>query len=54
MNSAKQLLIDVIQQVMKNSLEEVYVKISHDRNGEYKPQITGKYDRNTEGIEERN
>lgn len=38
---------------VKTQLGEVEVKIPRDRNGEYEPQIIGKYRRNADGMEER-
>ncbi len=38
---------------VKTQLGEVDVKIPRDRNGEYEPQIIGKYDRNADGMEEK-
>lgn len=41
------------QKTIKTQLGEVNVKVPRDRNGEYEPQIVGKYDRNAEGMEEK-
>lgn len=41
------------KKTVKTQLGEVDVKIPRDRNGEYEPQIIGKYDRNTDGMEEK-
>lgn len=41
------------KKTVKTQLGEVDVKIPRDRNGEYKPQIIGKYDRNADGMEEK-
>ena len=38
---------------MKTQLGEVDVNVPCDRNGEFEPQIIGKYQRNADGIEER-
>ena len=38
---------------IKTQLGEVDVKIPRDRNGEYEPQIIGKYSRNADGMEEK-
>lgn len=38
---------------VKTQLGEVEVKIPRDRNGEYEPQIIGKYKRNADGMEEK-
>lgn len=38
---------------VKTQLGEVDVKIPRDRNGEYEPQIIGKYNRNADGMEEK-
>ena len=41
------------QKTVKTQLGAVKVKVPRDRNGEYKPQIIGKYSRNAEGMEEK-
>ena len=41
------------KKAVKTQLGEVDVKIPRDRNGEYEPQIIGKYDRNADGMEEK-
>lgn len=41
------------QKTVKTQLGEISVKIPRDRNGEYEPQIIGKYSRNAEGMEEK-
>ena len=41
------------KKTVKTQLGEVDVKISRDRNGEYEPQIIGKYSRNADGMEEK-
>ena len=41
------------QKTVKTQLGEVEVKIPRDRNGEYEPQIIGKYSRNADGMEEK-
>ena len=41
------------KKTVKTQLGEVDVKIPRDRNGEYEPQIIGKYDRNADGMEEK-
>ena len=38
---------------VKTQLGEVDIRVPRDRNGEYDPQIIGKYDRNTDGMEEK-
>ena len=42
-----------VKRTMKTQLGEVDIKVPRDRNGEYEPQIIGKYQRNADGIEER-
>ena len=41
------------KKTVKTQLGEVEVKIPRDRNGEYEPQIIGKYNRNADGMEEK-
>ena len=41
------------KKTVKTQLGEVSVKIPRDRNGEYEPQIIGKYSRNADGMEEK-
>ena len=41
------------QKTVKTQLGEVNVKVPRDRNGEYEPQIIGKYSRNADGMEEK-
>ena len=41
------------KKTVKTQLGEVEVKIPRDRNGEYEPQIIGKYSRNADGMEEK-
>ena len=41
------------KKTVKTQIGEVDVKIPRDRNGEYEPQIIGKYDRNADGMEEK-
>jgi len=41
------------QKTVKTQLGEVNVKVPRDRNGEYEPQIVGKYNRNADGMEEK-
>lgn len=41
------------KKTVKTQLGEVDVKIPRDRNGEYEPQIIGKYTRNADGMEEK-
>ena len=41
------------KKTVKTQLGDVDVKIPRDRNGEYEPQIIGKYDRNADGMEEK-
>ncbi len=38
---------------MKTQLGEVEINVPRDRNGEFEPQIISKYQRNTDGIEDR-
>lgn len=42
-----------LKKTVKTQLGEVDVKIPRDRNGEYEPQIIGKYSRNADGMEEK-
>ena len=42
-----------VKRTMKTQLGEVDVNVPRDRNGEFEPQIIGKYQRNADGIEER-
>lgn len=42
------------KKTVKTQLGEVDVKIPRDRNGEYEPQIIEKYNRNADGMEEKN
>ncbi len=42
------------KKTVKTQLGEIDVKIPRDRNGEYEPQIIGKYNRNAQGMEESN
>lgn len=41
------------KKTVKTQLGEIDVKIPRDRNGEYEPQIIGKYSRNADGMEEK-
>lgn len=41
------------KKTVKTQLGEVEVKVPRDRNGEYEPQVIGKYSRNTDGMEEK-
>ena len=41
------------KKTVKTQLGEVDIKVPRDRNGEYEPQIIGKYSRNVDGIEEK-
>lgn len=41
------------RKTVKSQLGEVPVRIPRDRNGEYEPKIIEKYDRNTDGMEEK-
>lgn len=41
------------KKTVKTQLGEIDVKIPRDRNGEYEPQIIGKYSRNSDGMEEK-
>lgn len=41
------------KKTVKTQIGEVPVKIPRDRNGEYNPKIIGKYNRNTDGMEEK-
>ena len=38
---------------VKTQLGEVDIRVPRDRNGEYDPQIIGKYERNADGMEEK-
>jgi len=42
------------KKTVKTQLGAVEVKVPRDRNGEYEPQIIGKYSRNADGMEEKN
>ena len=42
-----------VKRTMKTQLGEVDINVPRDRNGEFEPQIIGKYQRNADGIEER-
>jgi len=41
------------KKAVKTQLSEVDIKIPRDRNGEYKPKIISKYNRNADGMEEK-
>ena len=41
------------KKAVKTQLGAVDVKVPRDRNGEYEPQIIGKYSRNADGMEEK-
>ena len=41
------------KKTVKTQLGAVEVKVPRDRNGEYEPQIIGKYSRNADGLEEK-
>ena len=41
------------KKTVKTQLGAVDVKVPRDRNGEYEPQIIGKYSRNADGMEEK-
>ena len=41
------------KKTVKTQLGEVDIKVPRDRNGEYEPQIIGKYSRNVDGMEEK-
>lgn len=41
------------KKTVKTQLRAVEVKVPRDRNGEYEPQIIGKYNRNADGMEEK-
>lgn len=41
------------QKRVKTQLGEIEIQVPRDRNGEYEPQIIGKYDRNASGMEEK-
>lgn len=41
------------QKRVKTQLGEIEIQVPRDRNGEYEPQIIGKYDRNAAGMEEK-
>lgn len=49
----KNYRIGSVKRTMKTQLGEVEVNVPRDRNGEFEPQIIGKYQRNADGIEER-
>lgn len=38
---------------IKTQLGELNIRVPRDRNGEYEPEIIGKYDRNADGMEEK-
>lgn len=42
-----------VKRTMKIQIGEVDINVPRDRNGEFEPQIIGKYLRNSDGIEER-
>lgn len=42
-----------VKRTMKTQLGEVEINVPRDRNGEFEPQIISKYQRNTDGIEDR-
>ena len=41
------------KKTIKTQLGEMEIKVPRDRNGEYEPQIIGKYNRNADGMEEK-
>lgn len=41
------------QKTVKTQLGEIEIQVPRDRNGEYEPQIIGKYDRNAAGMEDK-
>lgn len=41
------------QKTVKTQLGEIEIQVPRDRNGDYEPQIIGKYDRNAAGMEEK-
>lgn len=41
------------KKTVRTQLGEVEVNVPRDRNGEYTPQIIGKYNRNADGMEEK-
>lgn len=41
------------RKTVKTQLGEVDIKVPRDRNGDYEPQIIGKYNRNADGMEEK-
>lgn len=41
------------KKTVKTQIGEVDIKVPRDRNGEYEPQIIGKYSRNVDGMEEK-
>ena len=41
------------KKTVKTQLGEVDIKVPRDRNGEYEPQIIGKYSKNADGMEEK-
>ncbi len=42
-----------LKKTLKTQFGEVDVEIPRDSNGEYEPQIIGKYNRNADGMEEK-
>ena len=52
-NAAKNYRNGYGKKTVKTQLGEVEIKIPRDRNGEYEPQIIGKYSRNADGMEEK-
>lgn len=41
------------QKTVKTQLGEIEIQVPRDRNGDYEPQIIGKYDRNAAGMEDK-
>lgn len=41
------------KKTVKTQLGEIDINVPRDRNGEYEPQIIGKYNRNADGMEEK-
>ena len=41
------------QKTVRTQLGEIEIQVPRDRNGEYEPQIIGKYDRNAAGMEDK-
>jgi len=52
-NKARNYRNGYSKKTVKTQLGAVEVKVPRDRNGEYEPQIIGKYSRNADGMEEK-